>query len=764
MKRSIIHLQRLALLCALCTAVLLFQQSAFPQKPRGKPVVVKGNIATVSAIRGEAYPPEVQRRLKAFNEVWYTIKERYFDPSFGGLDWDKVRRDYEPRAKASKSDAELHSLLQSMISLLKVSHLEIIPPEIYRAIENVKKEARKRERARLAATKPKDEVDSADDPDLEENFDGTDARYGIGIDLKLIDDKFVISRVDPGSTAEKAGLKLGLGVEKINGVSLQAMLSVIAEHYGTDKYGSIRNLLPAEIVELILNSSHGLPVDITYSDVTNSIKDISVPRELIKDGTLVTIFPSLPKNLLEVESRSLGDKVGYFRFDHFALPVIGKFCAAIDEHKSKDAMIIDIRGNSGGLLATLPLLAGMLSPNSTQIGTMKYRASEESLVGKSLPKHFSGRIVVLVDGGTASAGEIFAMLLREHGRAVVVGQRTAGAALPSTIVRLSTGAMFLYPIASYRSAKGKYLEGTGLEPDVKIALDRASLINGKDPQLDSALKLAQDEGTFAALVRSERVPIEDTSAPMPPPPPPAAKPAKKVPQLFTIPGAPVVEAPRDFKPGHDKAASALLDAFIAKIGGKEALRRLSSYSLEGVAAFDISGAKITFQAKLFRQAPDRYAEHLIAESAGETRQLIEGKKSIVQSEFGINTELSTNFDLNEIDPLGIFFQLANAETQFPSLQLTGEYDRSGRKTSVLEGRDKNGQIIALAFDSETKLLVNVSGTVRNVSFGDYRQVGDMQLPFQIDRSGFPTTITSLVVNKPIDNSNFERRQYCYDRP
>src|SRR5688572_25931359 len=71
--------------------------------------------------------PEVRQRT--FEIVWSTVKEKHFDATFGGVDWDKVRADYAPRVSTAKSDSEFYSLLQQMLGELGQSHFNIYPPD-----------------------------------------------------------------------------------------------------------------------------------------------------------------------------------------------------------------------------------------------------------------------------------------------------------------------------------------------------------------------------------------------------------------------------------------------------------------------------------------------------------------------------------------------------------------------------------------------------------------------------------------------------------
>jgi len=78
--------------------------------------------------------------------------------------------------------------------------------------------------------------------------------------------------------------------------------------------------------------------------------------------------------------------------------------------------------------------------------------------------------------------------MQELGRAVVVGERTAGAALPSLFYKLPTGAIFQYAIGDFKTPRGTMIEGRGVAPDVEVKLTRRSLLEGRDAQLDAAIE------------------------------------------------------------------------------------------------------------------------------------------------------------------------------------------------------------------------------------------------------------------------------------
>jgi carboxyl-terminal processing protease len=85
--------------------------------------------------------------------------------------------------------------------------------------------------------------------------------------------------------------------------------------------------------------------------------------------------------------------------------------------------------------------------------------------------------------------------MQELGRAVVVGERTAGAALPSIFQKLPTGALFQYAVADFRTPKGTLIEGRGVAPDIEVRLTRRALLKGRDPQLDAAIEQINKQST-----------------------------------------------------------------------------------------------------------------------------------------------------------------------------------------------------------------------------------------------------------------------------
>ncbi len=206
------------------------------------------------------------------------------------------------------------------------------------------------------------------------------------------------------------------------------------------------------------------------------------------DAALVT-FGNLPAIRLTFESRRLAGGAGYIRFSEFLDPasVMPKIEAALREFRDAPGVALDLRGNPGGIGVMAMGVAGFFIDKAGQkLGEMKMRDSTLKFVIFPRPETYGGRLAILLDEGSASTTEILAGGLQDLGRARIFGTRSAGAALPSDVIRLPNGDGFQYVQASYTSEKGKALEGAGVTPDVVVRQTREAQIAGRDLVIEAA--------------------------------------------------------------------------------------------------------------------------------------------------------------------------------------------------------------------------------------------------------------------------------------
>jgi len=403
----------------------------------------------VAAVQAGAPDAAAAIRQEAFDKVWNTVNEKHYDQTFGGVDWKAVREAYLPKAMAAKTDEELHAVLRRMLGELKLSHFGIYP----------------RDMASQAA-----------------------GHAGIGVEVKMIGGEPVISRVDAGSTAEAAGLKTGFVVRKIDGRSVADLLKPVeaslAERSISDR---LKMVYRERTVEALMTGTADSKVSLDVLNAADRPQTLQVARKPFA-GEMSQPLGNFPAQPVVFESKLLPGNIGYIRFNMWVIPQMPKIRAAIREFAGARGIIFDLRGNPGGVGGMAPGVAGLLMDKQATLGSMRTRQSTTDFIVYPQDSPFPGPIVILTDHGTGSTSEVFAAGMQESGRAVTIGETTAGAVLPSVFEKLPTGAIFQYAISDYRSPKDILIEGRGVPPNITAPQTRESLLAGRDAQLDAAIK------------------------------------------------------------------------------------------------------------------------------------------------------------------------------------------------------------------------------------------------------------------------------------
>jgi carboxyl-terminal processing protease len=399
-------------------------------------------------------PQQRSDALDSFETVWRTVRDRHPDPKLNGLNWKAIHDSTKPLIAAAQSMDDVRAALSAMLAKLSASHYAIIPAELYK----------------------NDLFKSTED-----HPDNTSTNGSPGITPVLIDGKALVASVDPDSPAARAGVRPGMVLESIAGAKIAPLLELAGAQKDTDAQRLVQRSVsrklngPAETLQLDVVDASGVP------------KHIEVKREEPK-GKLVT-FGNLPEQRVVFESRALPSGVGYIRFNEFLDPVsiMPQFEATLKEFNKAPGIVLDLRGNPGGIGIMAMGIAGFfIDRNGQKLGEMKMRETTLKFVIFPRPETYPGRLAILVDAGSASTTEILAQGMQDLHRARVFGTRTAGAALPSDIIRLSDGDGFQYAQASYTSEKGKVLEGNGVTPDVEVRQTQEALLAGHDLVIEAA--------------------------------------------------------------------------------------------------------------------------------------------------------------------------------------------------------------------------------------------------------------------------------------
>jgi len=182
------------------------------------------------------------------------------------------------------------------------------------------------------------------------------------------------------------------------------------------------------------------------------------------------------------------DKIRIVHFNYFVFDILPALRESIETAPVDGGIIIDIRGNPGGIGIIANALAGLLTDHAFQLGTMTMKDGWIGFFADPQPLSFKGPVAILIDEFSASTSEIFAQGMKESGRARLFGRNSMGAALPSKFEHLSPDFLLQLPVAKYISEKGITIENQGVSPDVLIGVTREDLIRGIDPVLHAAME------------------------------------------------------------------------------------------------------------------------------------------------------------------------------------------------------------------------------------------------------------------------------------
>ena len=311
------------------------------------------------------------------------------------------------------------------------------------------------------------------------------ARRQTGMDLRILDGRAIVSSIAPESAAREAGVQTGWEVMKIGSSKVAELISRFAD---AGAHSRLIELMTVRALRSRLDGPVNSDVTVEFSDRNGRAISKRLTRRVASGE--VARFGFLPPRVVNFESRKLPGDIEYVRFNIFLKPdlVVTRFGEAMHDCGRCPGVIIDLRGNPGGLGAMAMGIAGFLiSQPDQKLGTMYMRSLPLRFVIFPRAEVYEGPVAILVDGFTASTAEIFAEGMQDLKRARIFGERTAGAALPSQIERLPNGDGFQYAMANYISESGRQLEGNGVTPDVEVPLDRKALSDGHDPVLEAAL-------------------------------------------------------------------------------------------------------------------------------------------------------------------------------------------------------------------------------------------------------------------------------------
>ena len=289
--------------------------------------------------------------------------------------------------------------------------------------------------------------------------------HGVGMVVQTTSDGCIeITKVYANSPAEQAGLQIGDRIVEADGQLLSGENGKALR----DAVALIRGEDGTQVRLTVLRNGETLQIDVLRGEVSISYVEYSL----------------------------IGSDVGYVSISQFTGNDVDGFTEAMEAFKRADVagIVVDLRENPGGLQTDVVKIADMLLPEGlvTYVEDRDGNRQEE----RSDAEYWDVPMVVLVNGMSASASELFTAAMQDYDRATVVGTRTFGKGIVQTLITFAEdGAGMQLTTASYFSPKGRSIHQTGVEPDVTVELSEDSILSGisPDPERDNQLAIALQE-------------------------------------------------------------------------------------------------------------------------------------------------------------------------------------------------------------------------------------------------------------------------------
>ena len=275
-----------------------------------------------------------------------------------------------------------------------------------------------------------------------------------------------IVRVFEGSPAEEAGILPGDALYKVDGIEVIGMdLSLLVNNYVKGEEGS----------QLTIT---------VYRENSGEYKDITLTRR--------------PIDVQTVSGKMLDEEIGYISVAEFDRVTADQFKSKIEELQGEGMkrLIIDLRDNPGGEVTTVVSMADYILKDGGRILTVANKKGTEETYDAEDGHSLEIPMVVLVNGNSASASEVFTGAMKDYGVATIVGTKTFGKGIVQTLMPLSDGSAIKLTTDHYYTPNGNDIHGKGIEPDLEVELDEEAaqevvIPEEKDNQLQKAVEVVK---------------------------------------------------------------------------------------------------------------------------------------------------------------------------------------------------------------------------------------------------------------------------------
>jgi carboxyl-terminal processing protease len=291
--------------------------------------------------------------------------------------------------------------------------------------------------------------------DLQDQLSGT--LSGVGAEVGIKNNKLTVISPVADSPAEKAGLKAGDVIVRINDTDPSALT------------------LDEAVAKI--RGDKGTKVTLKIARGASQPQDITITRDII--------------TVTSVKSSMKPGNIGYIQITTFGTDTADKTAEAATQLKAQGAqkIILDLRNDPGGYLDAAVSVASQFMPNGKVVVEERHNGqAKEKLETQGGGTLIGLPTVVLINEGSASASEIVAGALKDNGVAKLMGEKSFGKGSVQEVIKLGGGAELKVTVAHWFTPSGKGIDKEGIHPDIEVKQDLADYNADRDPQLDRAIQ------------------------------------------------------------------------------------------------------------------------------------------------------------------------------------------------------------------------------------------------------------------------------------
>ena len=405
--------------------------------------------------------------IASYDSAWAALARTYWDTSFIATRWRPAHDSIRAALGADADAASVRAAIRALIAVPRQSHFVLLP---------------------ASATPVPANAGPSDD-----KRPGT-----VGLDVRAIGQEVVVWRVAADGAAARSGIRTGDVIRQIDTLPVARMRTTLRDAMPNDPAKA--DALVTTSVKARLGGSVGDTLLLVLSDRRGRSRAHALVRTPLS-GRL-TQFGNLPPIVVTATGARETVRARGQRPRSVALITWSAWFPALSPtldtlffaNRDADALIIDLRGNPGGVIGMLSGISGHVLDTVVSLGELRSRSG--LLRFSSNPRRvdgtgrrttpFAGPIAIIVDEFSASTTEFFASGMQAIGRARIFGATSAGQALPAAMGRLPNGDVLMHVIADHSDARGRRVEGIGVVPDEASPLRIADLRAGRDAALDAA--------------------------------------------------------------------------------------------------------------------------------------------------------------------------------------------------------------------------------------------------------------------------------------